>query len=271
MDPAPDKRFARHLSLSRIGPAGQARIEAAGVLIVGLGGLGSPAALYLAAAGIGRLTFADFDVVEVSNLQRQIAHATDRVGEAKVASARTACLALHPGARIDCVERGLDDEDLAELVPGHDAVLDCSDNFATRAAVNAACVAAGVPLVTGAAIRFDGQLTVVDPRVPGGPCWACLYGDAEGVDDGCAQAGILGPVVGTIGCLQALEAIKLVCGLDDGAAARAAAAAEDRDAGTSDAAAPPAGRLLLFDGLSLGFDEIAYRRRADCPVCAGRP
>ena len=253
MDPSPDKRFARHLSLPEIGPTGQARLEAASALVVGLGGLGSPAALYLAAAGFGRLVLADFDVVEVSNLQRQIAHATDRVGQAKTASARAACLALHPEARIECVERGLDDEDLAELVPGHDAVLDCSDNFATRAAVNAACVAAGVPLVTGAAIRFDGQLTVVDPRVPGAPCWRCLYGDLEGVDDGCVQAGILGPVVGTIGCLQALEAIKLVCGIGD------PAVVDGR------------GRLLLFDGLALGFDEVAYRRRADCPTCAGRP
>ena len=253
MDPAPDNRFARHLSLGQVGPEGQARLGAARVLIVGLGGLGSPAALYLAAAGVGTLVLADFDVVEVSNLQRQIAHSSARVGQAKTASAREACLALHPDADVRCVERGLDDEDLAELVPGADVVLDCSDNFATRAAVNAACVAAGVPLVTGAAIRFDGQLTVVDPRPPGAPCWRCLYGDGDGVDDGCAQAGILGPVVGAIGTLQALEAIKLVCGIGE----------------------PPvhegAGRLLLFDGLSLAFDEIAYRRRPDCPVCAGRP
>ena len=262
MDPAPDKRFARHLSLERVGAAGQARLEAASVLIVGLGGLGSPAAMYLAAAGIGRLVLADFDIVEVSNLQRQIAHATDRVGRAKTDSARAACLGLYPDARIDCVERGLDAEELAALVPGLDVVLDCSDNFDTRAAVNAACVAAGVPLVTGAAIRFDGQLTVIDPRRPGAPCWRCLYGAAEGADDGCVQAGILGPVVGTIGCLQALEAIKLVCGLDDGT-----------NDGTNDGAGDgaPAGRLLLFDGLSLAFDEVRYRRRADCPVCAGRP
>lgn len=248
MDPSPDNRFARHLTLAQIGPDGQARLAAAHVLIVGLGGLGSPAALYLAAAGIGRLTLADFDVVETSNLQRQIAHSTDRVGQAKTDSARTACLALYPDARIECVERGLDDEDLAALVPAMDVVLDCSDNFATRLSVNAACVAAGVPLVTGAAIRFDGQLTVVDPRVPGGPCWYCLYGDAARGDDGCAQAGILGPVVGAVGTLQALETVKLVCGIGESMA----------------------GRLLLFDGLSLAFDEVRYRRRADCPVCAGR-
>ncbi len=248
MDPSPDNRFARHLSLAPVGAAGQAKLGAAHALIVGLGGLGSPAALYFAAAGVGRLTFADFDVVEVSNLQRQIAHSTERVGRAKTASAREACLALYPDARIDCVEHGLDEDDLAELVPTADVVLDCSDNFATRYAVNAACVAAGVPLVTGAAIAFDGQLTVVDPREPGSPCWQCVYANAGSGDDGCVQAGILGPVVGTIGTLQALETIKLLCGIGDSTA----------------------GRLLLFDGLSLGFDEVRYRRRADCPVCAGR-
>ena len=269
MDPAPDERFARHLSLERVGAAGQARIEAAAVLIVGLGGLGSPAALYLAAAGIGRLVLADFDVVEVSNLQRQIAHATDRVGRAKVDSAREACLALNPDVDVECVERALDAEELAALVPTVDVVLDCSDNFDTRAAVNAAAVAAGRPLVTGAAIRFDGQLAVIDPRVPGAPCWRCLYGDAAGADDGCVQAGILGPVVGTIGTLQALEAIKLVVGLDDATADDGVAG--DGAAGDATPDGGPAGRLLLFDGLSLAFDEIRYRRRPDCPVCAGRP
>ena len=154
MDPSPDNRFARHLSLGPVGAAGQAKLGAAHVLIVGLGGLGSPAALYLAAAGLGRLTFADFDVVEVSNLQRQIAHTTDRVGRAKTASAREACLALHPDARIDCVEHALDEDDLAELVPTADVVLDCSDNFATRHAVNAACVAAGVAVGDGRGHRL---------------------------------------------------------------------------------------------------------------------
>ena len=250
MDPSADRRHARHLTLPQIGVEGQRRLAAAHVLIVGLGGLGSPAALYLAAAGVGRLTLADFDTVELSNLQRQIAHVTARVGRAKTDSARAACLAIDPDARIETIEHGLDGEDLAELVPRCTVVLDCSDNFPTRFAINAACVAARVPLVSGAAIRFDGQVTVVDARAGEAPCYRCLYAD-DGTDgiDSCAEAGILGPVVGLIGCVQAIEAIKLVCGIGDSLA----------------------GRLVLFDALGMEWNEIRLARRPDCPVCAARP
>jgi len=257
MDPSPDNRHARHLTLPQVGAAGQRAIETSRVLIVGLGGLGSPAALYLAGAGVGRrepgrLVLADFDVVELSNLQRQIAHTTGRAGQLKTHSAREACLAIDPDLAIDTVDHGLDEEDLAERVPDMDLVLDCSDNFATRFAINAACVRAGVPLVIGAAIRFDGQIMTVDPRCADTPCYRCLYEDAEGStgqDDTCAQAGILGPVVGLVGCLQALEALKLLCG-----------------AGTS-----LAGRLMLIDGLSTSVNEIVVAPRPGCRVCATRP
>jgi len=255
VDPSPDNRHARHLTLPQIGDEGQRKIEAARVLIVGLGGLGSPAALYLAAAGVGRgragaLVLADFDVVELSNLQRQIAHTSPRAGQLKTHSARTACLAIDPDLTIETIDHGLDDDDLAETVPGMDLVLDCSDNFPTRFAINAACVRAGVPLVSGAAIRFDGQLMTIDPRRADTPCYHCLYQDVgQEQTDGCAQAGILGPVVGLVGCLQALEALKLLC-----------------DAGQS-----LAGRLMLIDGLSLSIDEIALAPRPGCPVCPTRP
>jgi len=249
--------------LPQIGAAGQRAIESARVLIVGLGGLGSPAALYLAAAGVGRgargrLVLADFDVVEVSNLQRQIAHVTDRAGQLKTHSARLACLAIDPALSIDTLDHGLDEDDLDEQVPRMDLVLDCTDNFATRIAINAACVRAGVPLVSGAAIRFDGQIMTVDPRRAGTPCYRCLYqggGQDGGQDDGldeldtCTQAGILGPVVGLVGCLQALEALKLLC-----------------DAGQS-----LVGRLVLIDGLSMSVDEISLAPRPGCPVCPTRP
>lgn len=251
VDPAPDLRHARHLTLPQIGRDGQAAIEAARVLIVGLGGLGSPAALYLAAAGVGRhadgsLLLADFDVVEISNLQRQIAHTTAREGELKTHSARQACLAIDPQLNVRTIDHGLDAADLATLLADVDLVLDCTDNFDTRFAINAAALAAGVPLVIGAAIRFDGQVMTVDPRLAGTPCYRCLYRSEDGGEDSCAQAGILGPVVGLVGCLQALEAIKLIC-----------------DAGDS-----LAGRLLLIDGLSMRIDEIALARNPACPACS---
>lgn len=249
MDPSPDRRHGRHLTLPQIGAAGQQRLADAHVLVVGMGGLGSPVALYLAAAGVGRLTFADFDTVEISNLQRQIAHTTGRVGQAKTDSARSACLAIDPDASIDTIEHGLDEDDLAALVPTCTVVADCSDNFPTRFAVNAACVAAGVPLVSGAAIRFDGQVTVVDPRETNAPCYRCLYADdhSDSVDT-CAEAGILGPVVGMIGCVQAIETIKLITGIGESLA----------------------GRLVLFDALGMEWNEIRLTRREDCAVCARR-
>jgi len=245
MDPSPDNRYSRHLTLPQIGSSGQEKIANSHVLIVGLGGLGSPAALYLAAAGVGKLSFADFDTVEVSNLQRQIAHDMDHVGELKTHSARAACLAINSDVTIDTIDHGLESDDLEALVPNCTVVLDCSDNFPTRFAVNEACVKHKVPLVTGAAIRFDGQISVIDSRQADSPCYRCLYSEGDETADTCAQAGILGPVVGMVGCVQAIEALKLIT-----------------EIGSS-----LAGRLVLFDGLSMEWNEIGLRKNKDCPVC----
>jgi adenylyltransferase/sulfurtransferase len=245
MDLTPNKRYSRHTSLTQIGELGQARITASHVLIVGLGGLGSPASLYLAAAGVGRLSLADFDTVELSNLQRQVAHTTARTGQLKTESARQACQDLNPDCQVDTLDYALEDEDLDSLVADCTVVLDCTDNFPTRFAINAACVKHRVPLVSGAAIRFDGQISVYDTREPDGPCYRCLYGENDSAVDTCAQAGILGPVVGMVGCVQAIEALKLIC-----------------EIGTS-----LAGRLVLFDGLSMEWNEIRVRKNPQCPVC----
>lgn len=246
MDLTPDNRYSRHTSLPQIGEAGQAKIRASHVLIVGLGGLGSPAALYLAAAGVGRLSLADFDTVELSNLQRQVAHSTDRVGQLKTESARQACLDINPDCQIETLNYALDEDDLATLVTDCTLVLDCTDNFPTRFALNAACVKARVPLVSGAAIRFDGQISVYDSRQGDSPCYRCLYSDTDNPIDSCAQAGILGPVVGMVGCVQAIEALKLIS-----------------EIGTS-----LAGRLVLFDGLAMEWNEIRLRKNPGCPVCS---
>ncbi len=245
MDPSPDNRYSRHLTLPQIGVEGQEKIANSHVLIVGLGGLGSPAALYLAAAGVGHLSFADFDTVEVSNLQRQVAHNLSRVGELKTHSARQACLEINPDIKIDTIDHGLETEDLEKLVPTCTVVLDCSDNFPTRFAVNAACVKHKIPLVTGAAIRFDGQISVIDSRQVDSPCYRCLYSEGDETADTCVQAGILGPVVGMVGCVQAIETLKLITGIGSSLA----------------------GRLVLFDGLSMEWHEIALKKSASCPVC----
>jgi len=231
--------------LPQLGESGQEKLQNAHVLLVGLGGLGSPVALYLAGAGVGELTFADFDTVEVSNLQRQVAHTTDRVGELKTHSAKTQCLAINPNIKINTVDHGLDEEDLAELVPQCTAVVECSDNFPTRFAVNAACVKHRVPLVSGAAIRFDGQIMVVRSDKPGTPCYRCLYKDGDETAETCAQTGILGPVVGMVGCVQAIETIKVI----------------------TDIGNDLTGRLVLFDGLGMEWNEIQLAQSSDCPVC----
>lgn len=245
MDLTPDQRYSRHVSLAQIGEAGQQKIQHSHVLIVGMGGLGSPASLYLAAAGIGRLTLADFDTVEVSNLQRQIAHSSDRVGLLKTESGKIACQQINPDCQIDTIDFALDHDELATLVPDCTVVLDCSDNFDTRFAVNSACVANRIPLVSGAAIQFDGQISVYDAREATSPCYRCLHTVPNNPADTCAQAGILGPVVGLVGCVQAIEAIKLICAIGDSLA----------------------GRLVLFDGLSMEWNEISLARNPQCPVC----
>ena len=242
-------RYSRHILLEEFGIDGQARLSAAHALVVGVGGLGSPAVLYLAAAGVGRITLVDDDSVDLTNLQRQIAHVSARVGQAKVTSAAEAMWAINPTIDIETLSRRADASELGHLVAGADVVLDCSDNFATRHEVNAACVAHRRPLVAGAAIRFDGQLSVYDTRDAASPCYACVFPPDSAVDETrCAVLGVFAPVVGTMGTLQAHEALKLLAGI-----------------GTS-----LAGQLLMFDGRHTRFDTLRTARDPACRVCAQR-
>jgi molybdopterin/thiamine biosynthesis adenylyltransferase len=238
-------RYSRQLMLPGVDVAGQEKLLAARVLILGLGGLGCPAAMYLAAAGVGQLTLVDHDTVDLSNLQRQIAHTTASVGRFKVDSARDALQALNPSIAIETVAAKVEGEALAALVMRHDVVLDCTDNFAIRFALNAACVAARVPLVSAAAIRLEAQISVFDPRQPDSPCYRCLYEEDAEADQSCAHNGVLAPLVGVVGSLQALECLKLLAGL-----------------GTS-----LSGRLLLLDAARLEWRELRLRKNPDCPVC----
>lgn len=239
-------RYSRQILLPQVGIEGQERLRAARALIVGLGGLGSPVALYLAAAGVGTLAIADHDRVDLSNLQRQIAHCSNDIGRAKVESARDAMLALNPGTSIIGMAGRLEGEALAEQVALADVVLDCSDNFATRFAVNAACVRARTPLVSGAAIRLEGQVAVFRADRPDSPCYRCLYKDEGELAETCTQTGVLAPLVGVIGSLQALEALKVLM-----------------DLGTT-----LAGRLLLFDAEHMEWRTLRLRKDPACPVCA---
>lgn len=243
-------RYSRHLLLEEFGLDGQERVSGGHALIVGAGGLGSPAALYLAAAGVGRITLVDDDTVDLTNLQRQIAHTQARVDVPKVHSAAEAMRAINPEIVIVPVQARAEGAWLDEHVAQAGVVLDCSDNFATRHAVNAACVRHRKPLVAGAAIRFDGQLSVYDLRDAASPCYACLFPpDAQFEETRCAVMGVFGPVVGTIGTLQAHEALKLLAGLPSGLT----------------------GQLLMFDGRSTRFDRLQTARDPQCSVCGHRP
>ncbi len=239
-------RYSRHILLDDIGIEGQEKILAAHALVIGAGGLGSPAALYLASAGIGAITLADDDEVDLTNLQRQILHTTARVGQPKVESARQALQQINPEVRIAPLAERLEDERLDELVKSATVVLDCSDNFTTRHAINRACVAHKVPLVSGAAIRFDGQVSVFDPRGADMPCYACLFPPEQEYEEvQCSTMGVFAPLVGIIGAMQAAEALKLVAGIGESLA----------------------GRLLLLDARSMEWTSIGVRRNAHCPVC----
>lgn len=239
-------RYSRHILLDDIGIEGQERLLAAHAVVVGAGGLGSPVALYLASAGVGRITLVDADTVDTTNLQRQIAHTLQRVGQPKVVSARQAMLAINPDVQVHTIQQRADAALLDTLVPDAQVVLDCTDNFATRHAINRACVRHRVPLVSGAAIRLDGQVAVYDPRQPTSPCYACLFPPEQAPEEvRCATMGVFAPLVGIIGTLQAAEAIKLLAGM--GAALT--------------------GRLLMFDGRASQFTEVQLARRPDCPVC----
>ena len=243
-------RYARHLILDEVGEDGQARLLEARVVILGAGGLGAPASLYLAAAGIGTLVLVDDDAVDLTNLQRQIVHMTDAVGRPKVESAADTLARINPGVRVETVAERLTAETAAAAVAGADVVVDGSDNFATRYALNDACWAAGIPLVAGALSRFEGQLTTILPA-DDAPCYRCLFPQAPdpALTPRCEEAGILGAVAGVIGTLQATEVLKLVLGLGE----------------------PLVGRLMLYDALSAAFQEIRYRKRADCPCCGSPP
>ncbi len=240
-------RYSRHILLDEIGIEGQQKLLDATVLVIGAGGLGSPAALYLASAGVGKLMLVDDDEVDLTNLQRQIIHTTERVGQPKVESAKAALHALNPDTDIVALKERAAGERLAELVGQADVVLDCCDNFATRHAVNRACMAARVPLVSGAAIRFDGQISVFDPRSDASPCYACLFPEDQSFQDAaCSSMGVFAPLVGVIGAMQAAEALKLIIGT-----------------GTS-----LAGKLLLLDGRAMEWTSISLARSPGCPVCA---
>ena len=241
-------RYARHLVLPEVGETGQARLLASRVLVVGAGGLGSPVLLYLAAAGVGTIGIVDFDAVDLSNLQRQVIHATDRVGTAKVASARAAIAALDPGVRVVTHEAELHAGNADALVADYDVVVDGTDSFAARYALNDAAVARGIPVVHASVFRFEGLVTVLDP--PRGPCYRCLYPSAppEELVPACEVAGVLGVVPGIMGLLQANEALKLLLRVGE----------------------TLTGRLVLFDALEGSFREVEVRRDPACRTCAHR-
>ena len=238
-------RYSRQILLQQVDIDGQLKLKNSRVLIVGVGGLGSPVALYLAAAGVGELHLADFDRVDLTNLQRQIIHDTDGVGEHKVDSALRRLSAINPEIKLVAHRSALQADSLAHAVAAVDLVLDCCDNFSTREAVNAACVAARKPLVSGAAIRLEGQLSVFDSRQATSPCYHCLYGHGSEDELTCSEAGVIGPLVGLVGSLQALEALKVLTGFGE----------------------PLVGRLLLIDALSTRFRELRVKRDPACRVC----
>jgi molybdopterin-synthase adenylyltransferase len=240
-------RYSRHILLEEIGVEGQERLLASHALVIGAGGLGSPVALYLGTAGVGRITLVDHDSVDLTNLQRQIAHTLERIGRPKSESAAAAIAAINPEVRVQARVARADAQLLDALVPGADVVVDCCDNFATRHAINRACVAHGKPLVSGAAIRFDGQLSVFDLRAPDAPCYACLFPPSQQFEETrCATLGVFAPLVGIIGAAQAAETLKLLVG----------------------AGASVAGRLQMLDSLAMQWSEVRVARDPGCPVCA---
>jgi len=240
-------RYSRHILLDELGIEGQEKLLSAHALVIGAGGLGSPAAFYLASAGIGKITLVDNDTVDLTNLQRQILHTTERVGQPKTASGKQTLAQINPEVEVVALTERAEGERLSELVRQATVVLDCSDNFATRHAVNRACVHHKVPLVSGAAIRFDGQISVFDPRSGDAPCYACLFPPDQQFEEVlCSTMGVFAPLVGIIGTMQAAEALKLVAGIGESLA----------------------GRLLLLDARNMEWTSIGVARNAACCVCA---
>ncbi len=239
-------RYSRHILLPEVDVEGQEKICAATVLVIGLGGLGSPVALYLAAAGVGHLILVDDDRVELSNLQRQIIHSQSAIGEHKSQSAKNALRDINSHTKVTAISERLVGTALSDRIVEADLVIDCSDNFATRFALNAACFSARTPLVSGAAIRLEGQVSVYDFRDEQAPCYRCLYDDQQVEDTSCAQNGVLAPVVGMIGCVQATEALKLLANFGK----------------------PLTGRLLLLDAAYMSWRELKLSKDPNCPVCS---
>ena len=242
-------RYSRHILLDELGIEGQQRLLASHALVIGAGGLGSPVALYLGTAGVGRLTLVDHDTVDLTNLQRQIAHNLQRVGSPKAESAAQSIAAINPEVQVRTLVQRADAALLDTLVAEADVVIDCSDNFKTRHAVNAACVRHSKPLVAGAAIGFDGQISVYDPRDAASPCYACVFPpDAAFEEVACATMGVFAPLVGIIGCVQAAEALKLLSGVGQSLA----------------------GRLQMLDARTMEWSEMRITRQPECAVCASK-
>lgn len=242
-------RYSRHLIMPEVGVDGQKRLKASSVLLIGAGGLGSPLGLYLAAAGVGRIGLVDFDVVDFSNLQRQVLHGTPDVGRPKLQSAAERLRAINPEVQLDLYETRLSSANAFDIFRPYDIVIDGTDNFPTRYLVNDACVLLGKPNVYGSIFRFDGQASVFAP--PAGPCYRCLYPEPPppGEVPSCAEGGVLGILPGVVGCIQATEAIKLILGKGS----------------------PLIGRLLLYDALQMKFQEFKVRRNPRCPLCGDKP
>lgn len=240
-------RYSRHILLDELGDLGQQRLLDSHAVIVGAGGLGCTAALFLASSGVGRITLIDHDAVDLTNLQRQIAHSTERIGQAKVLSAQQAMLALNPDIQVHALQQKADAQLLDQLLPATQVMLDCSDNFQTRHMLNKACVKHHVPLVSGAVIRWDGQITTYDPRQADSPCYACVFPPEQAPEEiSCATMGVLAPLVGVIGSMQAAEAVKLLA--DKGSAL--------------------VGRLQMLDGRDMTWTDMRLRRQTACSVCA---
>ena len=238
-------RYSRQIMLPQMDVAGQQKLIDATVLIVGMGGLGCPAAMYLAAAGVGHLIIADDDLVELTNLQRQVAHSQSMIGEPKVVSAQQTLLGLNPDLKITALQKRLEGSELSEAVGQADLIVDACDNFTTRFAINSACIEHGKPLVSGAAIRMEGQVTVFDSRNPTSPCYQCLYSQGDDEDASCSENGVMAPLVGIIGAVQAMEAIKLLTGIGESLT----------------------GRLLLLDASTLQWREMRLPRDSSCGAC----
>lgn len=238
-------RYSRQIMLPQMDVAGQQKLIDATVLIVGMGGLGCPAAMYLAAAGVGHLIIADDDLVELTNLQRQIAHSESMIGEPKVVSAQQTLLGLNPDLKITALQKSLEGSELSEVVGQADLIVDACDNFTTRFAINSACIEHGKPLVSGAAIRMEGQVAVFDSRNPISPCYQCLYLQGDDENASCSENGVMAPLVGIIGAVQAMEAIKLLTGIGESLI----------------------GRLLLLDASTMQWREMRLPRDSSCRAC----